>query len=76
MIRRLLIVNRGEIAVRIIRTCKEMNIETVAVYSTADKEALHVQKNHGTTESPLSCNTCFIITLSCPIAPARTLQPT
>ena len=43
MIRRLLIVNRGEIAVRIIRTCKEMNIETVAVYSTADKEALHVQ---------------------------------
>ena len=43
MIRRLLIANRGEIAVRIIRTCKEMNIETVAVYSTADKEALHVQ---------------------------------
>ena len=42
MIRRLLIANRGEIAVRIIRTCKEMNIETVAVYSTADKEALHV----------------------------------
>ena len=43
MIRRLLIANRGEIAVSIIRTCKEMNIETVAVYSTADKEALHVQ---------------------------------
>jgi len=43
MIRRILIANRGEIAVRIIRTCKEMNIETVAVYSTADKEALHVQ---------------------------------
>lgn len=41
--KRLLIANRGEIAVRIIRTCKEMNIETVAVYSTADKEALHVQ---------------------------------
>lgn len=43
MIKRLLIANRGEIAVRIIRTCKEMNIETVAVYSSADKEALHVQ---------------------------------
>lgn len=43
MIHRILIANRGEIAVRIIRTCKEMNIETVAVYSTADKDALHVQ---------------------------------
>ena len=43
MIKRLLIANRGEIAVRIIRTCKEMNIETVAVYSQADKDALHVQ---------------------------------
>lgn len=43
MIKRLLIANRGEIAVRIIRTCKQMGIETVAVYSTADEEALHVQ---------------------------------
>ncbi|MCM3111474.1 acetyl-CoA carboxylase biotin carboxylase subunit [Lederbergia lenta] len=43
MIKKLLIANRGEIAVRIIRACKEMNIETVAVYSEADKEALHVQ---------------------------------
>lgn len=43
MIRRLLIANRGEIAVRIIRTCKEMGIETVAIYSTADDQALHVQ---------------------------------
>lgn len=42
MIRKLLIANRGEIAVRIIRACKELKIETVAVYSTADKEALHV----------------------------------
>ncbi|AVQ99335.1 acetyl-CoA carboxylase biotin carboxylase subunit [Oceanobacillus sp. M65] len=43
MIKRLLIANRGEIAVRIIRACKEMGIETIAVYSEADKEALHVQ---------------------------------
>ncbi|OAK75317.1 acetyl-CoA carboxylase biotin carboxylase subunit [Lederbergia galactosidilytica] len=43
MIKKLLIANRGEIAVRIIRACKEMDIETVAVYSEADQEALHVQ---------------------------------
>ena len=43
MFRRILIANRGEIAVRIIRACIEMNIETVAVYSTADKECLHVK---------------------------------
>ena len=43
MIQRVLIANRSEIAVRIIRECKEMGIETVAVYSQADKEALHVQ---------------------------------
>ena len=39
----MLIANRGEIAVRIIRVCREMGIETVAVYSVADKEALHTQ---------------------------------
>lgn len=43
MIKKLLIANRGEIAVRIIRACKEMGIETVAIYSEADREALHVQ---------------------------------
>jgi hypothetical protein len=43
MFHRILIANRGEIAVRIIRTCREMEIETVAVYSTADAEALHVK---------------------------------
>ena len=43
MIKKILIANRGEIAVRIIRACKELNIKSVAVYSSVDKDAMHVQ---------------------------------
>ena len=66
MIRRILIANRGEIAVRIIRTCKEMNIETVAVYSTADKEALHVQDVYKRQQGTCACPGSASIQLSQP----------
>ena len=44
MIRKILIANRGEIAVRIVRACQEAGIESVAIYSDADRHALHVKK--------------------------------
>ena len=43
MFHRILIANRGEIALRVLRACREMDIEPVTVYSEADREALHVQ---------------------------------
>ncbi len=72
MFRRILIANRGEIAVRIIRACRELEIETVAVYSTADADALHVQMATRTvcigppaaSESYLNTNALLQVALS------------
>ena len=44
MIKKILIANRGEIAVRIVRACSELNITSVAIYTDADRHALHVKK--------------------------------
>ena len=47
MLKKILIANRGEIAVRIIRACRELGISTAAIYSEADKYALHTQMAAG-----------------------------
>jgi acetyl-CoA carboxylase biotin carboxylase subunit len=61
MIKKILIANRGEIALRIIRTCKEMNIKSVAVYSSADKDSLHVRfADEAVCIGPASSNESYL----------------
>lgn len=61
MIEKVLIANRGEIAVRIIRACREMGIETVAVYSEADREALHTQlADHAVCIGPAASSESYL----------------
>ncbi|MCB9034353.1 MAG: acetyl-CoA carboxylase biotin carboxylase subunit [Chitinophagales bacterium] len=77
---KILIANRGEIALRIIRSCKEMNIATVAVYSTADKTALHVQEADeafciGPPNSKLSYLNIYNILMVAQITQADAIHP-
>ncbi len=80
MIDKILIANRGEIALRIIRACRELGIETVAVYSTADKNALHAQIADrsvcigGARSTDSYLNTRSILA-ACEITGARAIHP-
>lgn len=80
MFKKILIANRGEIALRVIRTCKEMGIQTVAVYSTADKESLHVKFADeavciGPPPSPLSYLSMASIIAAAEITNADAIHP-
>ena len=70
MIKKILIANRGEIAVRIVRACAEMGIRSVAIYSEADRMALHVKRAdeaHNIGEDPLAgyLNPRKLVNLAC-----------
>ena len=80
MIEKILIANRGEIALRVIRACRELGIQTVAVYSTADKNALHAQIADqsvciGGPKSTDSYLNSRAILAACEITGARAIHP-
>ena len=80
MFNKILIANRGEIALRVIRTCKEMGIKTVAVFSTADKDSLHVKFADeavciGPPPSPLSYLNMANIIAAAEITAADAIHP-
>ena len=70
MFKKILIANRGDVALRVLRACKELNIQTVAIHSTADSEAMHVRLADetvcigGPSSSESYLNIPAIITLS------------
>lgn len=80
MFKKILIANRGEIALRIIRTCREMGIKTVAVYSTADAESLHVKfADEAVCIGPAPSNLSYLkmsnIIAACEITNADAIHP-
>ena len=83
MFKKILIANRGEIAVRIIRCCKEMGIEAVAVYSSADATSLHVQLADEaycigpakSSESYLNMENILSVPRQCPLWPPPVKRP-
>src|ERR1700760_753222 len=80
MFKKILIANRGEIACRVIKTCRKMGIKTVAVYSDADKDAMHVQMADEAVhigESPTSKSYLLIdrIVKACKATGAEAVHP-
>ena len=80
MFEKVLIANRGEIALRVIRACKEMGISTVAIHSTADSEAMHVKlADESVCVGPPAASQSYLnipaIIAACEITGAEAIHP-